>query len=111
MPAAAQDLGGYADDSDAYGRYRDRLKAPNDQLTQDLLAPLEHEQFVQETTARNPLAGTAVAAASFPYAAAKALGFSPGSTGETKTSRASTDEIGGALHGYVKGLRQYVKRR
>lgn len=108
MGQAVADLASYADDSDAYGRYRDRLKAPNDQLTQDTLAPLEHEQFVRETTARNPLVGTAVTAAAFPYAASKALGFAPGGTGEAKTSRASTDEIGAALHGYVGGLKQYA---
>jgi hypothetical protein len=107
----AKDLAVYNDDTDSevYAAYRERVRNPNDQLTQDLLGPKEHEQFMEETTAKNPVQGTAAMAMAAPYSAAKALGFAPGGTGEAKTSRASMDEIFGAATGYAKGMKRYFK--
>jgi hypothetical protein len=85
------------------------MAAPNDQLTQDLVAPKEHSQFMEETTANNPVQGTAAMLAAPAYSAAKALGFAPGGTGEAKTSRASVDELFAAGTGYVKGMKRYFK--
>lgn len=99
--AAAQDL---------YGEYKARKRRPNDQLEQDLRAPREHKQFMEETTARNPIVGTAAMVMAPAYSAAKALGIHVGGTGETKASRASTDEIFAAGEGYVRGLKKYFKR-
>jgi hypothetical protein len=113
MPQAAVALkASYLDDtdSDLYAAYRERLKAPNDQLTQDLLAPKEHGQFMEETTAKSPMTGTAAMAMAVPYTAAKALGFAPGGTGEAKTSRASVDELFGAAEGYGRGLKRAFKK-
>jgi hypothetical protein len=109
--SAAKDLAVYNDDTDSavYAAYRQRVASSNDQLSQDLLGPKEHEQFMEETTAKNPVQGTAAMAMAAPYSAAKALGFAPGGTGEMKTSRASVDELFAAGTGYVKGMKRYFK--
>jgi hypothetical protein len=120
--AAAQDL---------YSEYRARKERPNDQIEQDLRGPREHKQFMHETTAQNPIVGTAAMAVAPAYSAAKKvtavggfvaamakrasgaaaddIGMKTGGTGETKTSRASLDEVFAAGEGYVKGLKQYFK--
>ena len=112
MPGAvARDLG-YNDDTDndPYRMYRIRTRAPQDQLTQDLAGPGEHKQFMQETTERSLVQGTAAMIGTPFYSAAKALGIAPGGTGEAKTSRASLDEVFAAGEGYAKGLKKRFKR-
>jgi hypothetical protein len=113
VPQAARDLGVYNDDtdSDVYAAYRQRVADPNDQLTQDLVAPREHKQFMQEITERNPVQGTATMAMAVPYSAAKALGVTAGGTGEAKTSRASVDELFAAAEGYGRGMKKFFSRK
>lgn len=105
---AAIDLDVYSDDTDnaVYSAYRQRMAAPNDQLTQDLAGPREHGQAVEEITARSPVQGTAMLLASPAYSAAKALGFKPGDAGDAKTSRASVDELFAAAEGYGRGMKK-----
>jgi hypothetical protein len=119
---AATDLAVYADDTDnaVYSAYRQRVADPNNQDAQDNLAPLEHEQFTREVTARNPIAGAAVTLGASAYSGAKMLAQSGSSaaqalvksvgTGEAKTSKASMAEIGGSMTGFGKGLRDYFRR-
>lgn len=92
-----------SDDLYALHRARNTGAAATDKLTQDLLGPKEHEQFVQETTSLNPIVGTAVLAMTPVYSAAKALGIK----GAQGRSAASIDEIIGGAAGYAKGLKQY----
>jgi hypothetical protein len=120
---AAIDLGVYSDDTDnaVYAAYRQRVADPNNQQTQDDLAPLEHEQFVREVTQRNPVAGAAVMIGSSAYSGAKMLAESGSSaaqqlvksvgTREAKTSKASMAEIGGAMYGFGRGLKDYFRGR
>ena len=113
MPQAARDLGVYNDDTDndVYAAYRQRVADPNDQLTQDLVAPKEHKQFMQEITERNPVQGTAAMLAAPAYSAAKALGINVAGTGEAKTSKASVDELFAAAEGYGRGMKKFFGRK
>lgn len=90
---------------DPYGVQRLRAAHAQDQGMQDLLGPIEHQQFMEEVTRRNPLLGTILMGGSIPYTALKAVGLPLGGTGEMKSSRPSLDEIFRAWDGYRRGLR------
>ena len=91
--------------TDIYSAYNERKKYPQDQGMQDILGPIEHQQFMQEVTKNNPALGTLLLAGTPFYTALKMIGLSPGGTGEMKTSRPSLDEIFRAWDGYIKGLK------
>ena len=88
---------------DLYQAERLRQSQPQDQLTQDLLGPENHRQFVKEVTQRNPMLGLLLAAGAPFYTALKILGINSGGTGEMKTSKPSLDEIFAAYQGFDEG--------
>ena len=87
-----------------YSAYNLRKRYPQDQGWQDLLGPLEHRQFVEEVTKRNPVLGAILLGFSPGYTGLKALGLNLGGTGEMKSSKPSLDEILGAFEGFRRGL-------
>lgn len=98
---------------DLYKASRARNKAPNDQLTQDLIGPEEHRQAVEEMTADNPVAGAAATALAVPYAVAKKTGlrFDQAFGGnQEKTSEGSMHEVIAAGKGFVAGMKRFTSR-
>ena len=97
-----------ANQSDPYSMMRLRTdpRFARDQSMQDYLGPLEHQQFGRELGQTSPLQGGLATAAAAPYSAGKALGFAPGGTGESLTSRPSLEEVLRMALGYGQGIRQ-----
>lgn len=89
---------------DLYEMTRQRQRYPQDQAWQDSLGPLEHRDFMEETTSRSPLLGTLLAGWLPFYTAMKAAGVNVGGTGEMKTSSPSLEEILKGWEGYRRGL-------
>jgi len=95
----------YLDDSDLYAAYRERNKPESKgRAKQDLIAPKEHGQFLEEVTGNNPLVGTAVMAFAPGYSAAKALGLMKA------RSSGSVNEVLEAAKGYGRGLKRYGRK-
>jgi hypothetical protein len=95
----------YLDDTDnLYAMYRERNKPENKgRAAQDLIAPQEHGQFMEEVTARNPIQGAAAMYFAPMYSASKALGI-------TKArSSGSVKEVLEAGKGFGRGLKQFFK--
>lgn len=92
---------GLGDDYSAIGL---RQQYPQDQFMQNLLAPVEHRQFMQEVTRDNPLMGTLLLGASPLYTGLKSLGINIADDKSSLTSTPSLDELFGALDGYLRGL-------
>lgn len=94
-----------------YEALRNEPQYAQDQLAQDLLGPLAHEQMVRSMTSENPMTGLALMAATPVYSAWKVLDPTTaayyGRTGlwdATKMSQPSLEEIGRAAAGFRAGL-------
>src|SRR3990172_5312146 len=93
-----------ADDTDdLYAAYRERNKPENvSRAMQDWIAPTEHCQFMEETTALNPIQGTAALMFAPAYTAAKSLGLIKA------RSSGSIQELGEAFKGYGRGVKRFI---
>jgi hypothetical protein len=105
------------DDLFRYKRLRESSQYAQDRAAQDIIGPLEHRDFVEELTRKNPVAGAAAYLASPAYTGVKKIAeiTGPGSIadrivtavgggGNAKRSSASWDEIFGAMQGFRRGL-------
>ena len=71
---------------------------------QNLLGPLEHKQFMEEVTKRDPFLGSLLMVSAPFYTGMKMMGVNPSDDKSTLTSAGSVDEIFSAFDGYMKGL-------
>ena len=100
-----------------YENMRNLPQYAQDQMAQNVLGPLAHQQFVQSATAQNPLVGLGVLAGTPVYSAWKAIDpttaayFGRTSAWDnTKMSQPSWEEIGRAAQGFRSGLGDYLQQ-